>query len=55
MNETLAATLGKLQAQIYWLHDAEEFTELVSAANISLFMIPDFSRTNYCSREILAE
>ncbi|MHC0068130.1 hypothetical protein ACWATR_35460 [Nostoc sp. UIC 10890] len=32
MNETLAATLGELQAQIYWLHDAEEFTELASAA-----------------------
>ncbi|MEH2424506.1 MAG: hypothetical protein V7K48_27435 [Nostoc sp.] len=32
MNETLAATLWKLQAQIYWLHDAEEFTELASAA-----------------------
>lgn len=32
MNETLAATLGELQAQIYWLHDAEDFTELASAA-----------------------
>ncbi|YAF99224.1 MAG: hypothetical protein AB3A66_27525 (plasmid) [Nodularia sp. CChRGM 3473] len=32
MNETLAATLGELQAQIYWLHDAEEFTKLASAA-----------------------
>ncbi|MEH2164913.1 MAG: hypothetical protein V7K38_28635 [Nostoc sp.] len=32
MNETLAATLGELQAQIYWLHDAKEFTELASAA-----------------------
>ncbi|MBD2730772.1 hypothetical protein H6G96_31755 [Nostoc sp. FACHB-892] len=32
MNETLAATLGELQAQIYWLHDAEEFTELALAA-----------------------
>ncbi len=32
MNETLAATLGKLQAQIYWLHDAEKFAELASAA-----------------------
>ncbi|MHC5854977.1 hypothetical protein [Nostoc sp.] len=31
MNETLAATLGELQAQIYWLHDAEDFTELTSA------------------------
>ncbi|MBD2649986.1 hypothetical protein [Nostoc foliaceum] len=32
MNQTLAATLGELQAQIYWLHDAEEFAELASAA-----------------------
>ncbi|MBE9248397.1 hypothetical protein IQ226_04130 [Dolichospermum sp. LEGE 00240] len=24
--------LGELQAQIYWLHDAEEFTELANAA-----------------------
>ncbi|MEH2096527.1 MULTISPECIES: hypothetical protein [unclassified Nostoc] len=32
MNETLPATLGELQAQIYWLHDAEEFAELASAA-----------------------
>lgn len=32
MNETLAATLGELQAQIYWLHDAEKFAELASAA-----------------------
>ncbi|MEH1771188.1 hypothetical protein [Nostoc sp.] len=31
MNETLAATLGELQAQIYWLHDAEEFAQLASA------------------------
>jgi hypothetical protein len=31
MNETLAI-LGELQAQIYWLHDAEKFTELASAA-----------------------
>ncbi len=31
MNET-SATLGELQAQIYWLHDAEKFTELASAA-----------------------
>ena len=35
MNENLAVTLGELQAQIYWLHDAEKFTELaVAAANI---------------------
>ncbi|GAX35983.1 hypothetical protein [Nodularia sp. NIES-3585] len=27
MNENLAATLGELQAEIYWLHDAEKFTE----------------------------
>jgi hypothetical protein len=32
MNESLAATLGDLQAQIYWLHDAEKFAELASAA-----------------------
>ncbi|NDJ26176.1 hypothetical protein GS682_32320 [Nostoc sp. B(2019)] len=32
MNKTLAATLGELQAQIYWLHDAEDFTELEEAA-----------------------
>lgn len=35
MNENLAVTLGELQAQIYWLHDAEKFTELaLSAADI---------------------
>ena len=35
MNENLAVTLGELQAQIYWLHDAEKFTELgITAANI---------------------
>ncbi|MBH8561311.1 hypothetical protein I8748_03820 [Nostoc sp. CENA67] len=32
MNESLAATLGELQAQIYWLHDALKFAELASAA-----------------------
>ncbi|MEY3869215.1 MAG: hypothetical protein ACRCT1_07340 [Microcoleaceae cyanobacterium] len=32
MNENLAVMLGELQAQIYWLHDAEEFTELARAA-----------------------
>lgn len=32
MNENLATTLGELQAQIYWLHDAENFSELASAA-----------------------
>jgi hypothetical protein len=32
MNEKLAVMLGELQAQIYWLHDAEEFTELATAA-----------------------
>lgn len=31
MDET-AVKLGELQAQIYWLHDAEKFTELASAA-----------------------
>jgi hypothetical protein len=35
MNENLAVTLGELQAQIYWLHDAEKFPELAySAAKI---------------------
>ena len=33
MNNTLAATLGELQAKIYWLHDAEDFDEL--AATVS--------------------
>ncbi|MBN3871556.1 MAG: hypothetical protein HWQ23_15125 [Nostoc sp. JL33] len=32
MNESLAATLGELQAEIYWLHDALKFAELASAA-----------------------
>ncbi|MBD2567506.1 hypothetical protein [Anabaena lutea] len=32
MNQSLAVILGELQAQIYWLHDAEEFTELALAA-----------------------
>ncbi|HEY9848608.1 MAG TPA: hypothetical protein V6D28_04055 [Leptolyngbyaceae cyanobacterium] len=32
MNENLAIILGELQAQIYWLHDAEEFIELATAA-----------------------
>lgn len=32
MNENLAVILGELQAQIYWLHDALEFTELATAA-----------------------
>lgn len=32
MTENLAVLLGELQAQIYWLHDAEEFTELANAA-----------------------
>lgn len=35
MNENLAVTLGELQAEIYWLHDAEKFTELaLASANI---------------------
>jgi hypothetical protein len=35
VNENLAVTLGELQAEIYWLHDAEKFTELaLAAANI---------------------
>ncbi|MBD2576314.1 hypothetical protein [Oscillatoria sp. FACHB-1406] len=32
MSENLAATLGELQSQIYWLHDAENFSELALAA-----------------------
>jgi hypothetical protein len=28
MNYALASTLGKLQTQVYWLHDAEKFDEL---------------------------
>jgi len=32
MNESLAITLGELQAEIYWLHDALKFPELASAA-----------------------
>ncbi|XWK89064.1 MAG: hypothetical protein U7127_03055 [Phormidium sp.] len=32
MNKNLAVILGELQAQIYWLHDALEFTELATAA-----------------------
>jgi len=28
MNHALASTLGKLQTQVYWLHDAEKFDEL---------------------------
>lgn len=32
MDENLAVMLGELQAQIYWLHDAEKFTELSTAA-----------------------
>ncbi|MBD2627241.1 hypothetical protein [Trichormus variabilis] len=32
MNQSLAVILGELQAKIYWLHDAEEFTELALAA-----------------------
>ncbi|MBE9226953.1 hypothetical protein IQ264_16110 [Phormidium sp. LEGE 05292] len=37
MTENLAIVLGELQAQIYWLHDAEKFTELaIATANIYL-------------------
>jgi hypothetical protein len=32
MNDSLAVNLGELQAQIYWLHDAEKFTELAEIA-----------------------
>lgn len=28
MNSSLASTLGQLQTQVYWLHDAEEFNQL---------------------------
>lgn len=33
MTTKLADTLGKLQAKIYWLHDAEKFDELTSTAS----------------------
>lgn len=33
MSTQLADTLGKLQAKIYWLHDAEKFNELTHAAS----------------------
>ncbi|MEA5554586.1 hypothetical protein VB713_27025 [Anabaena cylindrica UHCC 0172] len=33
MNQSLAVTLGELQAEIYWLHDAEKFEELAIAAS----------------------
>ncbi len=33
MNTALASQLGALQAQIYWLHDAEEFDELAGVAS----------------------
>ena len=33
MNPQLAETLGKLQASIYWLHDAEAFDELAQTAS----------------------
>jgi len=32
MNENLAVILGEIQTQIYWLHDAQKFTELATAA-----------------------
>jgi hypothetical protein len=32
MDNNLASTLGELQTKIYWLHDAEKFTELAEAA-----------------------
>ncbi len=37
MNESLAVTLGELQAQIYWLHDAQKFAELAYSAT-SIYM-----------------
>lgn len=33
MSTQLAHTLGKLQAKIYWLHDAENFEELTNIAS----------------------
>ncbi|MBE7381007.1 MAG: hypothetical protein F6J95_006320 [Leptolyngbya sp. SIO1E4] len=33
MNTQLADTLGRLQAKIYWLHDAEKFDELANTAS----------------------
>ena len=33
MNTQLADTLGRLQAKIYWLHDAEKFDELARTAS----------------------
>ncbi len=33
MRTPLADTLGRLQASIYWLHDAEKFNELANAAS----------------------
>jgi hypothetical protein len=33
MNTQLADTLGRLQAKIYWLHDAEQFDELSNTAS----------------------
>ncbi|MBD1995558.1 hypothetical protein H6G00_02805 [Leptolyngbya sp. FACHB-541] len=33
MSTQLADTLGRLQARIYWLHDAEEFDELTNTAS----------------------
>ena len=33
MSTQLADTLGRLQARIYWLHDAEKFDELANAAS----------------------
>ncbi len=33
MSTQLADTLGRLQARIYWLHDAEKFDELTNTAS----------------------
>ena len=33
MSAQLADTLGRLQARIYWLHDAEKFDELTNSAS----------------------
>ena len=41
MNENLAIALGELQAEIYWLHDAEKFTELALAA-AKIYQILDY-------------
>lgn len=43
MNQNLAVTLGELQTEIYWLHDAEKFEELAIAAS-SIYMKLGYSQ-----------